>query len=224
MEKTLSSLCGGSKLINMNFKLEVTVGDNINDTIVKAIKLSKELDKIVEFNFNGILILINENSIPSLIRRDYDNSHVMEWKTIGPEPDIEYDLNLQYLIAIKKLKAKDLLEKSIKDQKEKDIKDRSLIDFKLEGIEMTFSDYIGWNRWKDNQIDEIGYGKAIFEFAEYWARLMQYEIIEGNLLKDIYKKTSFELDFLGVSGSMYYAAKRILEKTWIHGEELKNLN
>ena len=77
-----------------------------------------------------------------------------------------------------------------------------------------------WNQGFQNQEDE--YGRAVYEYAEKWANLMEQKIQEGNFLEDIAKETSHKADEgIGISGFMYGAAVSILSNAWIYGEKLR---
>jgi len=60
-----------------------------------------------------------------------------------------------------------------------------------------------------------------FSYAESWANLMEKHISEGEELKDIASKSSYEADTEGITGFMYGAAVQVLSWSWVHGEELR---
>jgi hypothetical protein len=83
-------------------------------------------------------------------------------------------------------------------------------------------------KFKDKELWEEGlannqdpYGKAIYEFAERWANLMEKQIAKGKKLADIAKQTSHDAAVEGITGFMYVAAVQILSEGWVHGEELR---
>ena len=66
------------------------------------------------------------------------------------------------------------------------------------------------------------YGSAVYKYAESWADLMEVEIGQGKLLKDIAKDTSHTANNeYGITGFMYGVAVDILAHVWKHGEELR---
>lgn len=73
--------------------------------------------------------------------------------------------------------------------------------------------------WKANNTDV--YGKGIFKYTEKWANLMEKEIEEGKLVRDIAKETSDKADTDGITGYMYGASVNILSQCWERGEELR---
>jgi hypothetical protein len=149
----------------------------------------------------------------------------MEWAKIGPICDDEYDdkTKIEYE---KKLKISE--EKSIKrriEEHKKDIEVKRKYKEKIKGIDIELLNQKDWDDWKLKNKDS--YGNCVFEYAEGWAKLMQSEAkskskeIDIELLKEIASKTSFEMDFLGISGSMFYAAQSILVQCWKYGSLLK---
>lgn len=84
---------------------------------------------------------------------------------------------------------------------------------------MKISDESIWNDWKkDNQEP---YGKAIIDYAERWANLMEKEMYNGVPLEDIAEKTSHDADAEGITGFMYGASVLVLASCWEHGEQLR---
>jgi hypothetical protein len=75
-----------------------------------------------------------------------------------------------------------------------------------------------YDDWKANQ--KGSYGKAIFDYAERWANLMEAYMSRGELLVDVAKKASHEADDNLVTGHMYGCAVSILSHCWVHGEQL----
>ena len=84
---------------------------------------------------------------------------------------------------------------------------------------MKIKDKDGWEEGRKN--NEDGYGKAIYDYAERWANLMEEKIANGEKIKDIAQATSCEADTEGITGFMYGAAVSVLSQTWEHGEELR---
>ena len=75
-----------------------------------------------------------------------------------------------------------------------------------------------WNEFKDANTD--GYGGAIVDYAQRWARLMQARMAGGQELEDIAQATADEADTDGITGFMYGAAVSTLSKCWKHGDRL----
>lgn len=73
--------------------------------------------------------------------------------------------------------------------------------------------------WKANNTD--GYGRGIFKYAEKWADLMEEQISNGKLVRDIASDLSHKADTDGITGNMYGVSVSILSQCWIYGEELR---
>jgi hypothetical protein len=84
---------------------------------------------------------------------------------------------------------------------------------------MKIKDVEGWKKARENNQDE--YGKAILDYAESWANLMEKEMESGKKLEDIATSTGSEADTEGITGFMYGAAVSMLAQAWEHGEELR---
>lgn len=76
-----------------------------------------------------------------------------------------------------------------------------------------------WNKGRSNNQD--GYGKAIYDYAERWADLIEQAIAEGKKLQDVADELSHLADTEGITGFMYGAAVATLSHVWKHGEELR---
>jgi hypothetical protein len=77
-----------------------------------------------------------------------------------------------------------------------------------------------WEEYKKNNSE--GYGKAIIDFAERWANLMEKEIEKGLLVDEMANRTSHEADTEGITGFMYGAAVQTLSGVWHWGEQLRH--
>lgn len=85
---------------------------------------------------------------------------------------------------------------------------------------LTLADSDGWQKAVDANTD--GYGGAVIEYADLWARLMEARIAGGAKLADIANDCSRLADTdIGITGFMYGCAVGILAKVWVHGEELR---
>lgn len=84
---------------------------------------------------------------------------------------------------------------------------------------MKFRDEKAWTHGLS--VNAEGYGRAIYDYAQAWAELMERRMDEGATLEAIAKKTSHEADTDGITGFMYGAAVSVLSQTWEHGEALR---
>jgi hypothetical protein len=67
-----------------------------------------------------------------------------------------------------------------------------------------------------------GYSRAVVDFGEHWAGLMEIEIAKGKTVAQCAEKTSHEAaKKYEITGFMYGAAAAALSKWWIHGNELR---
>ncbi len=84
---------------------------------------------------------------------------------------------------------------------------------------MHLSDPEGWAKFRENNTHP--YGKAVVDFAERWADLMEQRLNAGAKLEDIAKETMRQADTDGITGFMYGCAVAALAHGWIHGETLR---
>lgn len=78
-----------------------------------------------------------------------------------------------------------------------------------------------WNEGLANNQDL--YGRAIYNYAEKWAELMETEIERLGVEKAIssFERLSHEADTEGITGFMYGCAVNILSQVWKYGDVLK---
>jgi len=73
--------------------------------------------------------------------------------------------------------------------------------------------------------NQDSYGKAIYDYANRWAELMEKEIEKGGdpeeVLNNVAEKTSFDADTDGITGFMYGSAVALIADCWIFGEILR---
>lgn len=65
------------------------------------------------------------------------------------------------------------------------------------------------------------YSKAVVDYSERWAGLMEARMEKGEKLSDVAGETSHEADTDGITGFMYGCAVQGLAWFWEHGEELR---
>ena len=202
-----------------NYKIEPHAGVSLKDVVEEALDVAIERKWTVEFDFNGVKCLVNENTVPEYLYRDYMNSWTMNWKIVGPDCVAKYDIQTQTeLDRLNKINEEEQ-ERQQEEWDNKRASEEAEFNAKVKGVELELKDADAWQ--KSREINNDPYGKASLDYAEGWAKLMQIEIANGNELKDIAERTSFELNFLGITGFMYGCAVDILSKCWVHGEELR---
>lgn len=197
-----------------------TVGSEISGTIRQAISYAI-FNINIKFEFNGVTIIVAGDSDPNLILRDWRRamSGFID-KQVGPYPpaqlsqaEIDNDARLQ---AIKDEESKQQQAELDKLQAEK----KAALQIKLDAAGPIDAIQHDWQGFRDiNSKDS--YSNAAAEYAEVWARLMQYEMSQGKKLEDIAEAASHEADVEGITGFMYGMAVSALSKLWRHGEALR---
>lgn len=79
----------------MNYKLKTNAGNNFSTVSEKAKQIATEKSVTVEFEFNGIICLVDKNTNLDWIYRDYSNSWLMDWKLVGPRCLENYEPAIQ---------------------------------------------------------------------------------------------------------------------------------
>jgi hypothetical protein len=82
------------------------------------------------------------------------------------------------------------------------------------GTEKEYAAYV-----HDNSQDS--YSKAVLDYTERWAALMEAAMESGGKLEEIADKTSQEADTEGITGYMYGASVLALAYFWEYGEPLR---
>ncbi len=206
----------------MNYKLDANIGNDITQVAKKAKEIAKEKDCIVEFDFNGILCLVNEKTVVEWLVRTYMDAHIMDWKTIGVDYKWHYDTDTEIELCSRRLERAKNRKIQEAEQKAQDDKEKSIADKLVEGIEISiiagkeqeYADYVAKN-------SNDGYSRGVIDYGEMWAKLMQVEISKGKAVKDIADETQKPLGYLGISGFMYGCAVQALSYFWVHGEDLR---
>jgi len=203
----------------MNYKLETLGGDTFDEVLKEASKIAINKNVTVEFDFNGIKCLVDWKTNLVHLYRDYCNANIMNWEVVGTNCLDEYEPEV--LQELEKRK-KEREEERVKEKEEYDEKckvKKEQYEEKVKGIEFEIIDLEDYKKGKDAQKDE--YGKAIYEYAEMWAKLMQFEMSNGKALIECVESTSHESDIDGITGFMYGVAVSVLARCWKHGEELR---
>lgn len=199
---------------------QVYGGATINATITEAIGIAKVRRTAVRFKFNGVTVSVLGNSAQRLIYRDWSRAlNGSIDKQVGPYPTAE--LTAAEKAQDAKIEAANEARRQAM-QAEYDAKMRAReadANAKLVGVTLDLTDADGWQKGLATNSD--GYGRAVYTFAERWARLMQVEIAQGARLADIADRLVSEADVEGITGFMYGCAVNVLSHCWRHGEELR---
>lgn len=203
----------------MRIKIESGIGEHIGKTLQIAQEKAITSGQEVQFDFNGVRIVVDKQSNLDHIYRDYCNAHLMKWEEVGPHTEQEYSASVvsemdrrRNEIEIKHKKNRE------RHEREKQEKDRALQE-KVKGIKYEVSDEDTLRKWEESNTSE--YGKAVINYALLWGRLMQAEMSSGAKLKEVAEKCSRDADIEGITGFMYGCAVNVLATTWKHGEELR---
>jgi len=206
-----------------NYKLETEPGDYFEDVAKRAKDIATAMHDnpsfIVEFNFNDIKCFVNKDTNPNYLNRDYNNAHLMDWETVGPNCVKEYTSEESWELNRRKKQAEIQAQKREEEWRIKNAKEREAVEKKIKDIEIDLSDAEGWNESRKANTD--GYGMAALDYAEVWAKLMQIEISKGKTIIECYDYTQKGLGFLGISGFQFGCAVSILAQTWKYGEDLR---
>lgn len=194
------------------------LGSHIGEVVLEAKKKTSEYDT-VEFDFNGIKCVVDKETVPAFLERDFINAHIMEWAQVGPKCVSWYDAETEIKLYTRKLEAAKIRKKEEQEYEDKCNTDKAAFSAKIKNETIQLKEETDWLVGKNKNTDP--YGSCIYEYAEGWAKLMQIELTKGNKLIECAGRTSFELGFLGITGYMYGAAVSILSHCWLHGEELR---
>ena len=196
-------------------KIETSCGDRFEKVSNKAKSLATTHTCNVEFEFNEVKCVVNESTDEKLLYRDYCNAHMMEWRQVGPDCKKAYPKII-----------KDELKKREKAAEERRNRQQAEYEAKMQerrnaipDIPVEITDQEAYDSWKKKNKD--GYGKAVFVYAENWAKLMQAQIRKGRSIFECAEKTSYEADTEGITGFQHGYAVAILSQCWKHGEALK---
>jgi len=84
---------------------------------------------------------------------------------------------------------------------------------------LTLRDPAEWE--KTVAANRDGYGGAVMEYAERWARAMEAEVAAGKSVADCAEDLSHLADTDGITGFMYGCAVSILAQVWVYGDDLR---
>lgn len=203
-------------------RIETLAGDSFNEVAEMAKLLATVRGgETSEFDFNGVTCFVGALTNTEWLYRDYCNAFLMGWDTVGPDCVEEYSQEVKDELN----KRRSEQEKRHKAYKRKQARiraaDKAVFEKKVEDVEITLKDEDLWG--KSIAANPEGYGKAIIDYAEGWAKLMQIEIAAGRSLSECYESTQQQVDFIGISGAQFWAAANLLAQVWVYGEELKEL-
>lgn len=194
------------------YKLSVSCGDAIQGVIEIARKHSREFNVPVEFKFNDVKVIVDKNSDPKLVIRDYHNAYLLDWKKIGPEYLAKYDSKLEKKIAEAKEANRIASEEAAAKYAAHAATAKEKVLDKIKDVEFEFKDREAFDEWSAKNTDP--YGARCFSYALEWGSLMQLAKENGESFMDCSPRCSREADYDGITGFMYSVAQQILKKHW----------
>jgi hypothetical protein len=220
---------------------EALIGSDITRTIAHCISLACELtdqknsspedvgdEQVhVQFEFNGVSVTVAPDSDPVLIRRDWQRSY-MDWmptkEAVGPYPapvltaeEIAYQEGVERQQEERRRQAKAEYEREKQEAK-------AVFDAEMVGAsDLLFKDDEAKKNFEEGRANQDSdYGRACFDFARDWARLMQKRMTANATVADVAPDCESIIDgFYGITGFMYGMAVNILSQVWIHGDALR---
>ncbi len=179
---------------------EPMAGENITETATKMVVLQISRGEVITAKFNDIELTAErsttEDSIVEYYHKEMDRLHQ------------EYISSPKYA----------------QDQREREESQRRQ-QLTLEGAlsvspeKMTIGNEEAYKLDVEANTDAMG--RAIIEFAERWARLMEGRMSNGDTLEGCADEASYIADNEGITGAMYGVAVGFLAHCWIHGEDLR---
>jgi hypothetical protein len=205
-------------------KLDIHCGRTFEGVVTEAIQLAADTDDTVEFEFNGVPVIVGADSIPELIERDLYRAFLRGDKcsefVVGPHPNDT--LTAEELDEDNRLKAALAEQQRQREERwtaENRAKKELLRGALIVAPAMEFKDRDLWDEAVAKNTDS--YGKGVREFAERWARLMQAQLAAGKPLTGCAEETSHVADVDGITGFMYGCAVQILSQAWVYGDDLR---
>lgn len=202
--------------------LNVSGGDEVNSTIKVAIAKATQIEDVVQFEFNSVMVRVDAGSDPKLVYRDWERSlRGCTGKVIGPAYKQELSTaEKQHDAAVRATNAAQQKEQ-FDEMKDKDAARREKVDALIDDQEIQLVDAKGWEETR--LANQDGYGGAAFRYADRFGRVMQVEIAKGMTVKDAVAKWEFECDDDGLTGFQQGCAMSLLRQCWKHGKELAKL-
>ncbi len=202
-------------------KLETGAGDSYSEVAKMAKEKARETFT-VEFEFNGVANFVTKDTNLDWLWRDYCNAWVMEWKTVGPNCVEHYPADVQKELETRTIARDKKREEERQEWEAKEKIEKESTEAKIKGVELEiipeklaeYKEYVAKN-------DDGGYGRAVIDYSENWAKLMQVELAAGKTIPEVANETQKGLGWLGITGFQYGCAVNGLSHFWKHGEEFR---
>lgn len=186
----------------MNIQYETLPGDHIGKSAVAMVALANESRCEVHAEFNDIPLRAYPGDDPKSIESFYMTESSRRHEAYISTPEYkERQRQAEEAGRQKELALKDALAAAPKG--------------------MAMRDPVAWEKWV--QANKDGYGNAIIQYADRWARLMELCLAKDPRVRieDCAEQASHLADNEGITGFMYGAAVSMLSRVWVHGEELR---
>ena len=188
--------------------------DLVVDLINEMKRVSEEKNFTAKQKVNGVTVYVRADTVVEHIMRDLHRAQSgCIAGEVGPYPKATLsDAELERDNAVR--------EKNRAQREEEEEQNKKAFETELAQCPQMERDEEKWQKGiqaaKDDERD-----LACYEFAEYWARLMQKGMLEGKKMSEIADDCSSRANTtVGISGSMYRRAASILVNYWTYGEEL----
>lgn len=199
-----------------------SLGNSFDDVARKAKVIAENKKAIAEFEFNGVVCLVSKDTNLDWLYRDYSNSWTMEWKSVGPNCIEEYDEGTAKEFHRLSVKKEEEAEQRRQQLAKKDAEQEALVKSWIDGVVLHLID------GKDKEYAEFvtknsndGYSRAVVDYAEVWAKIMQRKLVNGATISDIADESQKELGYLGITGFQYGCVVNALSHFWVHGQDLR---
>jgi hypothetical protein len=203
--------------------LETWAGGEINETIKRAIAEATACNDFVEFDFNGVRVIVEKNSRPKLIYRDWYRAlsgYLGENPSVGPWPkDVLSKEEIDSDNAIQAEKDRKAEVRRAEMEKQANAQKLLLQGALANAGPLELSDPESWRMFVESNRD--AYGGRVVRFADEWGRLMQVRIGNGETVAQCADELGRLADDDGITGYMYGCAVQMLFRCWKHGEELR---
>lgn len=179
-------------------KIEIDPGSHIREAALNAVAKAKELNRVIEFEFNEIPVVVAPGDDPEGIVQRF-----------SAECQRRSDEYYASPAGIEDKKRQEEYQSKADASAAEGIKPFSI----LEGKEAD------WKTCVEKNSDS--YGAGTVRYAARWAHLMEKRMESGQRIADMANKCSSEADTEGITGFMYGCAVNMLAHIWKHGEALR---
>lgn len=176
-------------------------GQWVDDAIKGALLLASAMNEPVSITFNAVTLTVTPDSTAEELSEFYSDECRRQSEEYERSPEFK----------------KRQEEARLKAAADAEVLRGALA---LASAEPTFRNTATWEKGLRN--NEAGYGRAVYDFASTWARLMEGRIAQGDTVEKCAEEAShIAAANAGITGFQYGCAVSILAHCWIHGEALR---